>query len=53
MKHFEGHKYETDPRDIDYLINKGYNNLEWVIKKYNATEDTEDNNNTASTSRTK
>ncbi|EFA81612.1 hypothetical protein PPL_05603 [Heterostelium album PN500] len=40
-EHFAGHKGETDPRDIDLLIEKGYNNLDWIIKKYNATEDAE------------
>ncbi|KAF2069597.1 hypothetical protein CYY_009088 [Polysphondylium violaceum] len=33
-EHFEGHKEETDPETIDFLVEKGYTSLRWIIKKY-------------------
>ncbi|EGG15784.1 hypothetical protein DFA_10627 [Cavenderia fasciculata] len=32
-EHFEGHRNDTDPQDVEFLINKGYTSLQWIIKK--------------------
>ncbi|KAK5582399.1 hypothetical protein RB653_003982 [Dictyostelium firmibasis] len=33
-EHFEGHRHESDEEKIEYLVEKGYNNLKFIIKKY-------------------
>ncbi|EGC34128.1 hypothetical protein DICPUDRAFT_153685 [Dictyostelium purpureum] len=33
-EHFEGHRHECDQEHIDYLVEKGYDSLKYIIKKY-------------------